>query len=166
MYIDLIEKDDKSLIEQLKKLGFHTVFFVENGAIKASSDANAFALKLYSGKDYEFVIQKGKADVIMDLDKNGFLLNKGLCSKLKENGMFVVFKLKALVESQDFFRTYKNFTINSRLCNDYSVPALYVSFANNAEEIKSPIQLVAFAENFGYNYSNYKKGTDALLKKK
>jgi hypothetical protein len=166
MYVDLIKKRDEKLAERLKTLGFSDIFYIEKDIIKEISDTAPFDLKLYDGKDYEFVIQKGKADAITDLDKNGFLLNKGLCSKLKENGMFVIFKLKSLVESDEFFRTYKNFLINGRLCNDYSVHTLYVSFAGDIDDVKSPIQLISFAENFGYNYSNYIKSVEALLKRK
>ena len=80
--------------------------------------------------------------------------------------MFVIFKFSSLLESSDFFRTYKNFLINGKLCNDYSVPALYVSYAKDKDEIKSPTQLIAFAEAFGYNLKNYKRSIELLLKRK
>lgn len=166
MYIDLIEKKDKFLVDELKKLGFNKVFHIAQGSITDVDDKLPFELKLYDGKDYNFIIQKGKADAITDLDKNGLLLNKGLCSKLKENRIFVIFKFSSLVKSTDFFRTYKNMLINGRLCNDYSVPALYVSFAADGGEIQSPAQLLAFAEEFGYNSNNYKKSVELLLKRK
>lgn len=166
MYIDLVGKDDEELVKKVKNLGFDSVFYSDKGVIKDCDDKLPFEIKLYGGKDYDFVIKKGKTGAITDLDKNGVLLNKGLCSKLKENEIFVIFKFKSLVDSEEFFRTYKNFLINARLCNDYSVPALFVSFAAGAEEIKSPAQLVAFAETFGYNYSNYKKSVEFLSKRK
>ncbi|MCL4400770.1 MAG: hypothetical protein M1348_01840 [Candidatus Parvarchaeota archaeon] len=165
MYIDLISKRDKSLIDELKALGFGAVFCPEKDSIRNVLDPEPFDLKMYAGDDYEFVITKGKADAVTDLEKSGFLLNKGLCSKLKENKIFVIFKFKSLVESPDFFRTYKNFLINGRLCSDYSVPSLFVSFAGDLNEVKSPIQLAAFAENFRYNYNNYRKSLELLLKR-
>lgn len=165
MHIDIIAKKDPTIINELEKLDFNKIFYTENGVIRSATDTKPFDLKLYSGKDYDFVITKGKANAITDFDKNEFLLNKGLCSKLKENEIFVLFKFKSLIESKDFFRTYKNFVINSRLCNECGVPALYVSFAENLDDVKSPIQLVAFSENFGYKYINYKKAVDLISKR-
>ncbi len=164
MYIDLIQKNDKEIVDRLKKLGFDNIFDIERSSITDVDDKLPFELKLYDGKDYNFIIQKGKSNAITDLDKNALFLNKGLCSKLKENRMFVIFKLSSLIGSTDFFRTYKNFLINGKLCDDYSVPALYVSFAGVKEQIKSPAQLVAFAEAFGYNLKNYNKSVELLLK--
>ncbi len=166
MYVDLLQKNDGGLVDSLKKLGFDSVFFIERGSITDVDDKLPFELKLYDGKDYDFIIQKGKADAVTNLDKNGLFLSKGLCSKLKENQMFVIFKFSSLIESSDFFRTYKNFLINGKLCNDYSVPALYVSYAKDKDEIKSPTQLIAFAEAFGYNLKNYKRSIELLLKRK
>ncbi len=164
MRIDVIGKVDKGLAEGAKKLGFSHIFCADGARVYDIDDKTPFDLKIYSDKDYTFVINKGKADIITDTEKYFFILNKGLCSKLKENKMFVMFKLKALVESDQFYKVYKNFLINSRLCNDYSVPSLFVSFASSESELKSSIQLEAFAEHFGYNYKNYKNAMDTLLK--
>ncbi len=166
MYVDVIPKKDPKLLEKIKELGFDAVFTAEDSKLIDPDDELPFDLKLYSGKDINFVITKGRADVVTDLDKYSVILNKGLCSKLKDNGMFVMFKFDSLIKTDNFYKVYKNFLINSRFCADYGVPSLYVSFASSEEEIKSPIQMIAFAEHFGYGYKAYKKSVDMLLKKK
>lgn len=166
MYIDVIPKADRDLSDKIKKLGFDSVFCIDNSHLRDIDDTAPFKLKVYSEDNYAFVISKGRADIVTDLEKNSFLLNKGLCSKLKENNMFVMFKLGSLIEGEQFYKVYKNLLINGRMCADYSVPALYVSFASSEKDIKSPLQLVAFAEQFGYGYKNYKKAVDLLMKRK
>jgi hypothetical protein len=166
MFIDIVEKNRAKLAVQLKELGFEVIFELKGDTLIDPEDKNSFELRTYYGKDYDFVIRKGKADVILNLENNGFLLNKGLCSKLKENHMFVVFKFTSLLESQEVFKTYKNMLINGRLCADYGVDTLYVSSARDLDDIKAPAQLVAFAEQFGYHYLNYKRAIENLLKRK
>jgi hypothetical protein len=163
MNVDVIGKADRTLAESVKKLGFDHVFCFDGDSIYDIEDKIPFKLKVYTGKDYSFIINKGRADVVADMDKHAFILNKGLCSKLKENKMFVVFKLKSLVETDQFYKVYKNFLINSRLCNDYSVPSLFISSASSIDDMKSPMQLEAFAEHFGYGYKNYKKSVETLV---
>ncbi len=165
MAVDIVKNDEKGLVDRLKKLGFDGVFHNHNGLMSMVDDENAFELKVYSGKDYDFTIQKGRADVVEDLEKNGFILNKGLCHKLKENGMFVVFKFSNLIESENFFKTYKNMLINGRTCDEYSVPCIYASYADSVKTAKSPAQLIAFAEEFKYRYDNLLKSWDKLLKR-
>ena len=166
MFIDIVEKNRAKLAARLKELRFGAIFEIKGDALIDPEDKDPFELRTYGGKDYDFVIRKGKTDVILNLENNNFLLNKGLCSKLKENHMFVVFKFTSLLESQEVFRTYKNMLINGRLCADYGIDALYVSSARDLNEIKAPAQLIAFAEQFGYHYPNYKKATENLLKRK
>ncbi len=165
MKVDVIAEEDTELVEKLKRLGFERIFFLRKGRLFEQGCAESAGLNVYNGADYTFTIQKGRADVITDLERNNFLLDKGLCSKLKENKMLVLFKFRSLIESEDLFRCYKNMVINGKLCNDYSVSALYCSFSRGAEDIKSPTQLVAFAAQFGYNYENYSKAAAAVAEK-
>ena len=154
MKIDVIRKDSKEIAEKLKGLGFERVLLLKDQSIKDITNDENVEFKAYSGKDYDFVIRKGKAKFIYDLEVNGFLLNKGLCSKLKENGMTVIFSFSALEKSENMFKVYKNLLINGKLCNDYGINCLYSSGSESTNDIKSFFQLCAFAEEFGYNYKN------------
>ena len=166
MALDIIRTEDKTVTDRLARLGFSSVLYADkNGRLYGLNDVDPFELSVYGGKDYEFIIRKGKADAVTDTDANGFLLNKGLCSKLKENKMFVLFKFSSLVRSENFFRCYKNFMINGRVCNEYSVNCLFVSFAGEKMDVKSPLQLEYFARQFGYNYNNFVKAQEALIKR-
>ncbi len=115
MYFDIVPKCDKVLLERLHYLGFNRVLYIEDGLLH-DCEKKGFELKVYGGKDINVFVQKHKTDIVTDLEINNILLDKGLCSKLKENGMFVIFKLKNLLESTEFFRTYKNILINAKLC--------------------------------------------------
>ena len=108
MALDLIAVESKEVTDRLHGLGFRDVFAEKDGVLSRLDDENPFEINAYSGDDYEFVIQKGKADAVADMEKKGFLLNKGLCHKMKENRMFVIFKFSNLIESENFFKTYKN----------------------------------------------------------
>lgn len=119
-------------------------------------------IKAYSGKEYDFVIRKGRANIVYGMESNGFLLNKGLCSKLKENNIFVVFSFSSLLKTDNIFKVYKNLLINGKLCNDYGVNCIYSSFAKNQSELLSTFQIEAFASEFGYNYKNMIKSYEAL----
>ena len=166
MILDVINGYDRDLIDKISKLGFSRVLCEDDGhKIYDPSDKEPFPLSTYAGKESEAAIRKGKADVITDTDRNGFLLNKGLCSKLKENNMFVLFKFSSLINSDNFFGTYKNFLINGKMCNQYSVDCLFVSFSAKEADIKSPTQLAYFARQFGYNYKNFIKAQEDLLKR-
>ncbi len=155
MALDILA--ERSLAGDAKELGFDRVFVAEKNRVVDHDDPDAFEFSMYSGDDPENAIKKGKFDLVTDLDKSGFLLNKGLCSKLKERGITVVFKFSSLLEAEDMFRVYKNMLINIKVCNEYSIPVLFVSFAKDNMGMKSPVQLEAFAEQFGYNYKNYRK---------
>ena len=162
MKIDVIRTDSKAVIEKLKGLGFDRIFLLKEQGIKdITSDGNN-EFKAYSGKDYDFVIRKGKADFVYDLELNNFLLNKGLCSKLKENKITVIFSFSALEKSENMFKVYKNLLINGKLCNDYGVNCLYSSGSENINDVKSFFQLCAFAEEFGYNYKNMIKSIRSI----
>jgi RNase P/RNase MRP subunit p30 len=154
MKVDVIRKDSKEIVEKLKNLGFDKVLLIKDqNIIDITKDENT-ELKAYSGKDYDFVIRKGKAKFIYDLEVNNFLLNKGLCSKLKENKMIVIFSFSSLEKSENMFKVYKNLLINGKLCNDYGINCLYSSGSESTSDIKSFFQLCAFADEFGYNYKN------------
>ncbi len=162
MKIDVIRKDSKEIAEKLKGLGFERVLLLKDQSIKDITNDENVEFKAYSGKDYDFVIRKGKAKFIYDLEVNGFLLNKGLCSKLKENNMIVVFSFSALEKSENMFKVYKNLLINGKLCNDYGINCLYSSGSENRNDVKSFFQLCSFAEEFGYNYKNLIKSMKAV----
>ncbi|MCL4397284.1 hypothetical protein M1494_02995 [Candidatus Parvarchaeota archaeon] len=162
MKIDVIRKDSKEIVEKLKGLGFERVFLLKDQSIKEITKDENIEFKAYPGKDYDFVIRKGKAEFIYDLEVNGFLLNKGLCSKLKENKMTVIFSFSALEKSENMFKVYKNLLINGKLCNDYGINCLYSSGSESTSDIKSFFQLCAFAEEFGYDYKNLIKSTESI----
>jgi hypothetical protein len=154
MKVDVIRKESKEIIEKLKSLGFDRIFLIKDQDIKDLTKDEKREFKAYSGKDYNFIIRKGKAKFIYDLEANNFLLNKGLCSKLKENKITVIFSFSALEKSDNMFKIYKNMLINGKLCNDYGVNCLYSSGSESTSDVKSFFQLCAFAEEFGYNYKN------------
>jgi hypothetical protein len=154
MKIDVIRTDSKEIVEKLKNLGFDRIFLLKEHSIKDITKNENNEFDAYSGKDYNFIIRKGKARFIYDLEINNFLLNKGLCSKLKENKITVIFSFSALEKSENMFKVYKNMLINGKLCNDYGVNCLYSSGSENTSDVKSFFQLCAFAEEFGYNYKN------------
>ena len=162
MKIDVIRKDSKEIVEKLKVLGFDRVLLLKDQNIRELTKNENSEFKAYSGKDYDFVIRKGKAKFIYDLEVNGFLLNKGLCSKLKENKMTIIFGFSALEKSENMFKVYKNLLINGKLCNDYGINCLYSSGSENTNDVKSFFQLCAFAEEFGYNYKNMLKSMESV----
>ncbi len=164
MKIDVIRNDSKEMVDKLNKLGFDSIFLLEKDRIRRINSDDNSTLSAYGEKDYDFVIRKGKARFIYNLENNLFLLNKGLCSKLKENKMFVMFDLSALIKSDNIFKTYKNLLINGKLCNDYSINCVYASGAEKTSDIKSFFQLVSFANEFGYNYKNMLMSYKALEK--
>lgn len=164
MKIDVIRKDSKEIVEKLRQLGFDNILLLKDQSIKDITKDENFEFKAYSGKDYDFVIRKGKAKFIYDLELNGFFLNKGLCSKLKENDMVVIFSFSALEKSENMFKVYKNLLINGKLCNDYGVNCLYSSGSENARDVKSFFQLCAFAEEFGYRYKNIINSIESIKK--
>lgn len=150
MYLDVVSISDGKLLDEMHKVGFNRILILESNRLH-DAEKVGFNLTVYSGADPRVAIQKHKADIITDLELNGVLLNRGLCSKLKENNMFIIFKLKNLIAADAFFKTYKNILINSKLCYDFDVNCLFVSFSSNSGEIKAPIQLIAFAEHMGYH---------------
>ena len=154
MKIDVIRNDSNGVVERLAKLGFDSVFLLKESKLRSFTGKESSELTAYSGNDYDFVIRKGKATVVYDLEKNGFLLNKGLCSKLKENKMFVVFSFSSLVKGENIFRVYKNLLINGKICNDYGINCIYSSGSEDTSDTKSFFQLMAFADEFGYSYKN------------
>lgn len=163
MYFDVISKKDKIMLDDLHKLGFDKVLVLDSNRLY-DAEKDSSKLTVYSGPDYKIVIQKHKFDIIADLELHDMFLNKGLCSKLKENGMFVIFKLKNLIASDTFFKVYKNTLINSKLCYDFGVDCLFISFSQEYNEIKSPIQLVAFAEHMGYHFDRLLKSYYSIEK--
>ena len=162
MKIDVIRTDSKDVIEKLKDLDFDRIFLLKDQSIKDISGDENKGFKAYSGKDYNFIIRKGKAKFVYDLEVNNFLLNKGLCSKLKENKITVIFSFSALEKNENMFKVYKNMLINGKLCNDYGVNCLYSSGSESISDVKSFFQLCAFAEEFGYNYKNMLNSTKAV----
>ncbi len=164
MKIDVIRKNSTEILEKLKKLGFDSVLLLEEQKIKDITKDKEMEGNAYSGKDYDFVIRKGKARFIYDLEVNGFFLNKGLCSKLKENRITVIFSFSSLEKSDNLFKVYKNLLINGKLCNDYGINCLYSSGSEKPSDIKSFFQLCAFAEEFGYNYKNMVNSMESIKK--
>jgi hypothetical protein len=164
MKIDVVRENSTEILEKLKNLGFDSVFLLKEQKIKDLIKNKELDFKAYSGADYEFVIRKGKARFVYDLEVNGFFLNKGLCSKLKENKITVIFSFSSLEKSENMFKVYKNLLINGKLCNDYGVNCLYSSGSEKTSDIKSFFQLCAFAEEFGYNYKNLLKGMESIKK--
>lgn len=164
MYFDIISKCDKGLVERLQGLGFEKVLVLESGRLH-ECEKEGFELKVYGGNDTKIVVQKHKADAITDLETNDTILDKGLCSKLKEANMFVIFKLKNLLESAEFFRTYKNIVINAKLCYDHGVDCMFVSFSSDYNEAKAPMQLIAFAEQMGYRFDRVLKSYSNIEKR-
>ncbi|MCL5016953.1 MAG: hypothetical protein M1441_02305 [Candidatus Parvarchaeota archaeon] len=162
---DITRVKDGEIFEYIKKFGIGEVFYYENGNLHRYLDDKEFPVTVYDGEDYDFVIRKGKYDVITGLEKSNFLLDKGLCQKLKENGMFVMFKFSSLIEADEVHRVYRNFYKNASLCNDYSVPSLFVSFAGDRMSIKSSMELASFAQEFGYNYKNLREAWIKFSKK-
>lgn len=161
---DITSDKDDEIFDYIKNFGVDELFYLKDGKIHRYSDEKEFPLTVYNGADYDFVIRKGKYNIVTDLEKNGFSLDKGLCRKLKENEMFVMFKFSSLTEAEDIHKVYKSFYRNAVLCNDYSVPSLFVSFADSRQSIKSSMQLVSFAEEFGYSYQNLVQSWRKLLK--
>ena len=164
MKIDVIRDNSEEITGRLKYPGFDAVLLLNGQKIKNLAKNEETGLKAYAGKDYDFIIRKGKADVIYDLETNGFLLNKGLCSKLKENKMFVIFSFSSIEKSDNMFKVYKNLLINGKLCNDYGINCLYSSGSEEVNGVKSFFQLSAFAEEFGYDYKNILKSAERLAK--
>ena len=154
---------NKELIDKVKNLGFKEVLTIENNKIVIPDDANKFGIDICDNGDFLTCINKRNFIAITDLDKFNFRLTKGMCSKMKENNIFVIFKFKNILTSEDIFSTYKNFLVNAKLCNDFSVPSIFASFADSEDFIISPFQLVSFARQFGYNYTNMLKSSDKLL---
>jgi hypothetical protein len=165
MKMDVIKEYSDEMKKNLGELGFETAISLKNEVVIDVFSGGETGLKAYSGKNYDFVIRKGKADIIYGLENEGFLLNKGLCSKLKENNMFVVFSFSSLIKKENIFSIYKNLLINGKLCNDYSINCIYSSLAENQYELLSPFQLESFAAEFGYNYKNMIKSCEELKKR-
>lgn len=162
MKIDVIRRRSPEILEKLKKLGFDSILLLERHKIKNITEDGEPEGSAYSGKDYDFVIRKGKARFVYDLEVNGFFLNKGLCSKLKENKITVIFSFSSLEKSENMFKVYKNLLINGKLCNDYGINCLYSSGSESTSDIKSFFQLSAFAEEFGYNYKNLVNSMESI----
>ncbi len=165
MKIDVVSNSSDEIKKKLQSLGFSSSLYIEDKKVYDMFNESQIDLTAYSGKDYDFVIRKGKSDIIYGLENEGFLLNKGLCSKLKENKIFVVFSFTSLVKAENMFKVYKNLLINGKLCNDYSVNCLYVSGASKPSELISSFQLISFATEFGYNYNNLKKSYEEIKKR-
>ncbi|EFD93013.1 MAG: hypothetical protein BJBARM5_0268 [Candidatus Parvarchaeum acidophilus ARMAN-5] len=164
MKIDVIKFRSEEIKNKLREVGFQNAISIEDCKVFDAFKDKITDLTAYHGKDYEFVIRKGKANIIFDLENEGFILNKGLCSKLKENKIFVLFSFSSLLDSNNMFKVYKNLLINGKICNDYGVNCIYSSFADNATNVLSPFQLESFAAEFGYNYKNMLKAYEELKK--
>ncbi len=162
-YIDIVLSDDDQLIEKLRALKFSDIFILENNIIKRVKDAKSFELNVYDKSDIEEAIRKSKVKSFI-LSQYSIILDKGLCKRLKEAGAFVIADIKSLIKKENFFDLYRNFLINIKRCNDFGVNCLFVTLAENKDEVKSPIQLLSFAKNFGYSDQNFGKSNENLIK--
>lgn len=162
-FVDIIMDYDDSLVAELDKLGFSKVLLMKGGVISNPRDSSSLDIKAYSGVNYDGIVRKGGAKAVHGLIANRVALNTGLCRKLNENGMFVVFDLKSLIEAKNYFDAYKIYLKNASICNEYGVDALFVSGAGNPKQIKSPIQLISFAAEFRYNYSNFRRASKRFI---
>ena len=162
-YIDVLTNDDEKLVKRVRKLGFDEIFLLDGNVIKRIDDSKTFELPVYTGNDVEDLIRKNKIKALKLSDSN-LILNKGLCSRLKEANAFVIFDLRSLVEKENFFQIYKNFLINGKRCNDYGINGLFVTLADDENKVKSPIQLLSFAKAFGYNEKNFDRSNKNLSK--
>jgi hypothetical protein len=157
MQIEILDKDNENLTKRVKELGFDGVYTIASNKVSDAEKKSGFTMSAYSGPDYEQIIRKGKADVITDLEKANFYLDKGLCYKIKESSSFVMFKFSSLISSENIFAMYKNMMHNVHVCEEHGVNALFVSFASDNDGIKSPMQLFSFAYQFGYSEARFKK---------
>ncbi|MCW1301681.1 MAG: hypothetical protein OH316_00910 [Candidatus Parvarchaeota archaeon] len=162
-FIDIVLSYDESLVSRLDKLGFKKVFLMKGGVISNPRDSKSLDMRVYSGANYSTIIRKGSAKAIYGIALNKVALDAGLCKKLKENEMFVIFDFRALIEAKNYFDVYKLYLRDASMCNEHGVDALFVSAAEKPSQIKSPMQLVSFANEFGYNYSNFRRSSKRFI---
>ncbi len=162
-FVDIVLNNNNEFLEEVKKLGFKKIVLMQNGELFDPDSKNHFTLSVYSTGNYISAIRKGSAQAIFGLYANKVILNPGLCKKLKESGTFVIFDFKSLIRSKNYFDAYKLYLRNSTLCDEHGVDALFVSAAEKVNEIKSPIQLVSFALEFGYKYQNFRRASKRFI---
>ncbi len=162
-FVDIVLDYNDDLARELKKLGFKKIILMQNDKLFDPQETDHFTLSVYSKGSYISAIRKGAVQAISGIAANKVVLDPGLCKKLKESRSFVIFDFKSLVTSKNYFDVYKLYLRNSTLCNEHGVDALFVSAAERINEVKSPIQLVSFALEFRYNYSNFRRASERFI---
>jgi hypothetical protein len=155
---DIINGLSQEYYAFLHDLGIEELYHIKNNHLKRAERLE-FPFTL-ADSDFERVILKTKVNGIYNWEESKFKLTTGLAERMKQHNIFIIFNLKKLREDLGLLKYYIH---NARVVNEYSVPAIFASFASELDDVLSAAQIVSIAEVLGYRYSNILKAYRLLL---